>query len=138
MKKISLICFALTIVANCSYAEEHSFCKEKWGDDYRQQEYCVKKQQEAHSTLNNWNGDYDILVNCQEKWTENHEVDYRQTLYCSKKQQEALDAINIWSGDYDILTKCTEKWTENGVTDYRQIVYCSKKQQGAKDRLENM
>lgn len=80
-----------------------SYCKNKWSTNYRQQEYCIKKEKEAMYQLGQQSKKYqniapknDIVLRCMDKWKGNGEYNYnyRQTVYCIKNEIEAYDRIN--------------------------------------------
>ncbi|WP_171045724.1 DUF4124 domain-containing protein [Pseudoalteromonas rubra] len=76
-----------------------SMCKSKWPSEYRQQEYCVKKQTEAAMRVGARLNDYqegsverNISDKCIAKWKKGLgllSIDYRQVDYCIKKEIES-------------------------------------------------
>ncbi|MCF2908162.1 DUF4124 domain-containing protein [Pseudoalteromonas sp. DL2-H2.2] len=76
-----------------------NMCKSQWPGEYRQQEYCVKKQTEAAmrigARLNDYEGDTvekSIYNSCMQKWRKGKgllSIDYRQADYCIEKEVES-------------------------------------------------
>lgn len=80
-----------------------SYCKNKWSTNYRQQEYCIKEEEEAMFQLGQQSKKYqdiapknEIVLRCMHKWKGDGEYNYnyRQIVYCIKKEISAYDRIN--------------------------------------------
>jgi len=115
-----------------------SFCAEKWSTDYRMQENCREKQEDAAMKVRFAKGalsdESRIYPFCLSKWP----YDSRMQHHCIKKQMQSLQdlsaLVDAASDDYEkggIVLECNDKWSG----DYRMNLYCVQKQYGALDRL---
>lgn len=116
-------------IPSLAHAGPHSFCEKKWGDNYKMQEFCLRKQQAAEEWVTGWFDDQDILDYCTGRWTKNDEIDFSMVKYCIVGQQKEKKAVEEWDGDRGILERCWKKWSEHGVPNYKMIKYCADKQQ---------
>jgi hypothetical protein len=100
-------------------------CREKWGDNYRMIEFCIKQQRNAKREISGYSGI--IRNNCENKWGSN----YKMVSYCIKNQKAAKRATDN-SPEDKISRFCRNKWGGN----YRMIEFCIKQQRAAKENIE--
>ena len=91
------------------------FCKDKWGQNNKMVNYCIKNQRDAEREISGYRGT--IRSYCEKKWENNYEM----VLYCIKNQNTANRAINNSPKD-EISRFCKDKWGNN----YEMVEYCIK------------
>lgn len=81
-------------------------CSSKWGDNYRMQKYCRKRQRDGyhwvsrHINSNGWNDKakqkgkrFMILVKCWGKWSDKWKQNWPMVKYCVERQEAALRSL---------------------------------------------
>jgi hypothetical protein len=81
-------------------------CAAKWGDNYRMQKYCRKRQREGynwvgrHINSNGWSKKanqkgkrFMILVKCWGKWSDKWKQNWPMVKYCVERQESALRSL---------------------------------------------
>jgi hypothetical protein len=66
-------------------------CEAKWGDNYRMQRYCRKKENSSHAQLMLMSDGIpgEIRRRCVSKWRDEHGSQWRMVLYCVNNQMTA-------------------------------------------------
>ena len=95
MKLFYTLLLVLTTSTAAIADNAETICKEKWQDNYRKLEYCIKEQIQAKKDLDEWfydTDEFEILDKCIKEWTaKNFAVNYRKALHCVKQQYKAKE-----------------------------------------------
>ena len=81
-------------------------CAAKWGDNYRMQKHCVKRQLESYISITESirsfekeSEEHNIIIRCLNKWPgEKEGFNYRMALHCSKGQLSAYKDLEKLRG----------------------------------------
>lgn len=103
-----------------------SKCQGEWPTDYRMQDYCVKQQTEAASTLDQGQpSDIEaatfrvIRGKCAEEWPR----DFKIRAYCEQQQLEGYRALQASTISASARNACAQQWP----SDYKMRRYCETK-----------
>lgn len=90
-----------------SMAKIKARCSAKWGDNYRMQKYCRKRQTEGFSWVGRFvvkhklgvkpypvkTVQFKVTSKCWTKWTDNHGQNWPMVKYCIKRQMAAYRSL---------------------------------------------
>lgn len=98
MKRIILLLIVVFLPpAICTASQVTDRCAATWGNDYKMREYCINRQNEASTWVNQWyyhgRVDQEIYELCAGRWSDNFGQDWPMLKHCIEQQQAARDRL---------------------------------------------